>query len=284
MKKKDSSTGNNDTYVVQQQKLRKSIKGIIKRGKERGYHFYTKQPTKDLNIRVGARERDVPKAVKNPGPATIARLQKIKDNLYKYAIWLDPEYSTDHPDYQPGTENYNHQAHSKGIFSGLEGAHIEKSRAAAKGAQTKAEKKKNNQKNKRPPNSIQPPPPVQPYWADIHSVRESLTLLANHSESWPAMEEAKRRSGRGMLRLLEDKIEKHRENGTLYEYSVHLRLNADVIAKAIDAILPDSNFSHVENQCSAVRKMINEGELNQRESEYYGGDYDNPYDDTEADE
>lgn len=87
-----------------------------------------------------------------------------------------------------------------------------------------------------------------------------------------------------MLRLLDDKLEKHKKNGTLFEYSEYLQANAVTIANAIDAILPDSNFTHVDNQCSAVRKMINEGELNREESEYYGGDYDNPYDDTEAEE
>lgn len=299
MKKKDSSTGKatpkkpknqrsqanaNDTYVIQQRKLRASIKDIITRGKERGFYFYTQEPTKKLHVRVGASERDVPKAVKNPGPATISRLQKIKDNLYKYALWIDPEYSTDHPDYQPGTENYEHPAHSKGIFSGLEGREIERSRAAKKGAQTRATNKKKIEQTKRPPNAVQPPPKQQPYWADIASVRASLTLLANHTESWPAMEEAKRRAGRGMLRLLDDKLAQHKKDNTLFEYSVHLQNNADIISKAIDAILPDSNFTHVENQCSAVRKMINEGELTQQESEYYGGDYDNPYDDTEAEE
>lgn len=239
MKKKDSSTGKNNTYQKEQARHLKRIRQFIKDAEKRGYHFYDKKIPKDLRkIKVGLEDFFIPKTVKNPTAVTVRRLEKItKEYLYDRALWLDLE--------------------SGEVMRADERRAYERSQSAKKAAETR---KKNKQGN-RPIDRPQPPPSRQPYWDDIGRVRRYLEQVQSATTGWPKMDDIKQERGRYLVGFLDDCIQAAQMAGRLYEYSEHLKLNAQAISNYVDAILPDSKQEAVEANVGAILGILNEGAL-----------------------
>lgn len=242
MKKKESSTGNNNTYQKEQARHLKRIRQFIKDAEKRGYHFYdTKIPKNLSKIKVGIEDYVIPKTVKNPTAVTVKRLEKItKEYLYERALWIDPETDS--------------------VYTSTEGRRIERSRAAKKGAETR-------KKNKR--NRPQPPPIDPPYERIFDRVRGYLELLQNATTGWPAMDSFKQERGRYLVGFLDDCIEAAELVGRLFEYSEHLNAKAEEISRLVDATLPESKQEVVESNVGGMLNILNEGAITPAQSAAY---------------
>lgn len=243
MKKKDSSTGNTNTYQKEQAKHLKRIRSFLKDAKNRGYIFYDRKVPKSLVFRTDVSEYTAPKTVKEPTAVTVNRLSKITpDYLYERALFVDPVTGE--------------------VMSGVEGRKLEDKRRGQKAAQTR---KKNKVESERPPDVIQPPPTQQPYWVEINQVRQYIQLLQNCTTGWPQMDEYKRERGRYLTGYLEDHIEAADMEGRLYEYSEHLKASAQAISNIVDATLPESDREVVNANVGEIMEIIHEHPLTNAE-------------------
>lgn len=247
MKKKQPSSGNNNTYQKEQAKHLKRIRQFIKDAEKRGYHFYdSKKPINPEKMKVGIEEFTIPKTVKNPTAVTVKRLEKItKEYLYERSLWIDPETG----DTMPANERRKY----------------ERSESAKKAAETR----KRNQTQKRPPDRPQPPPRRQPFWEDIGRVRSYLEQVQGATTGWPKMDDIKQERGRYLVGFLDDCIQSAQMEGRLYEYSEHLKFKAHEISNLVDAILPDSKQDTVEANVGAILIILNEGSLSASQSADY---------------
>ena len=261
MRNKRPSTGTNDTYKKQQTKLIKSIKDIMKRGAERGYIFFTKQIPDDLQIPANAETLVPPKPVKNPSEITVARLQRIKDTLYDNAIWQDPEYDPVHPDYIKGSENYEHPAHSSGLFTGNQGRAIERSRVSKKGWK-KRRKQRAFDDDFEPPYNPQPATP-EPVWYPIFdTVTGYLNSLEQIRGSGPPSAQQQRdRAAAYLTEWFNSQIEEHTLSEDEHLYAKHLQENAMVISQCVDDMLVDSSGERFSMNTSEILRILNGGPI-----------------------
>lgn len=242
MKKKESSTGNNNTYQKEQARHLKRIRQFIKDAEKRGYRFYDKKIPKDTaKIKVGADEFTIPKTVKNPTAVTVKRLEKItKEYLYKRALWIDPDTGD--------------------VMSSADRRKYERSMAAKKAAETR---KRN--KNARPPDRPQPPPKRQPYYYVLERIRGYIEEVQSCTTGWGRMDNFKQVRGRYLSNYYEDHLEAAELAGRLYEFSEHLKDHAEEFANVVESVKRDSSESSVEADVGLLLNIIHEGPLTANE-------------------
>ena len=237
MKKKDSSTGTNNTYQKEQARHLKRIRSFLKQARERGYEFFDKKVRKDGSLPVSAELFTVPRTVKNPTAVTVKRLEKLtKEYLYQRALWVDPDTG----DTIPASERRA----------------FERSQAAKKGAETR----KRNTAN-RPKDRLQPPPKRQPYYDVIERIRGYIDEVQSFTTGWPKMDECKRSNGRYLSTKFEGAVDAAEFNDRLYEFSVHLMHHAEEFANVVESLKRDSSTSTVEADVGLLLTIINEGPL-----------------------
>lgn len=237
MKKKESSTGNNNTYQKEQARHLKRIRSFIKEAQNRGYYFYDKKVRKDGSLPVSADLFSVPKTVKNPTAVTVKRLEKLtKEYLYDRALWVDPNTG----ETMPANERRA----------------IERSQAAKKAAETRKRNAPNRRKD-RP----QPPPKRKPYYEVLDRIKGYIDEIQNFTTGWPKMDDVKQSNGRYLSSKYEDAIQAAEVNDRLYEFSVHLKNHAEEFSNIIETLKRDSSTSTVEADVGQLLTIINEGPL-----------------------
>lgn len=257
MRKKKPSTGtNNNTYQKQQSKLLKSIKDIVKRGLTRGFLFFNNPVPENLQIDAEMTELVIPKSVKNPTEVTVRKLQRIKETLYDNAIWIDPEYSPDNPEYQKGTENYSHPSHATGIFSGTEGRAIERSRSSRKGWA-----KRRNQLDDTewtPPHNPEPPS-HEPVWYPVFdTIEEYLSRLESIRGAGTEATQAEREThGHRLLWYFHKQLEIVMVDEVEHLYAKWLDSNAAIISSCVDDMLADSRGDRFDTNVNQMLVIIN---------------------------
>lgn len=239
MKKKDSSTGNNNTYQKEQARHLKRIRSFLKDARERGFIFYDRKVPKSLVFKSDVSEYSAPRTVKQPTAVTVNKLSKITpEYLYQRALWIDPQ--------------------SGEVMSGVEGRKVEQKRAAQKAAQTR---KKNKAESKRPANTIQPPPIRQPFYEIIDRIRGYIDEIQSFTTGWPKMDAIKQSNGRYLYNKFEDALQAADMDGRLYEFSEHLKNHVEEFSNAIETLKRDSSTSTVEADVGSLLTIINQGPL-----------------------
>lgn len=229
MKNKKPSTRQNSTYSKEQSKHLKRIRSFIKSAEERGYRFYDQKIPKSMNMKAGFDEYQIPKTVKNPTAVTVNRLEKItKEYLYDRALWIDPETGL--------------------VYSGKEGRHIERSRAAQKAAETRRK------------NTI-PPPDVNLNLQILDDIRNQLDMLQSLTRGEPSLTEYKSLMGGYLVGMFDDIVEYEESSGDLYEYASYLESRADEILSILDNIMNTSDRAQTDINITALMSIINRGAL-----------------------
>lgn len=278
MRKKKPSTGKNTpTLQKQQSKLIKSIKDIVKRGQARGFMFFNDKVSDSLQIDADMEPLTIPKPVKNPTKVAIARLERIKNELYDNAIWIDPYYSPSNPEYQKGSDNYSHPAHSSGIFTGKEGRAIERSRSSKKGWA----KRKGQLDNDDFQTPFNPEPPTRvPVWFPIFDqIDEYLTRLETiRGSGAPTVQEERERHGHNLRSFFRRKLDEVEVDESEHLYANHLQSNASRISGCVDDMLSDSQGARFDTNVTLMISIINQSPLSGDQSDqledYLHGVYD----------
>lgn len=255
MRKEKPSNGENLTLKEQQTKLRKNLKKKIKEATERGYVFFTDTVGEGGAIKQGTSYLELPDAEANPTPETIEKLKDISEHLYERAIWFDPHFDPSLPEYE---DRPNHT----GVWSGIEGRKIERTRASRKGWDKRKNRVLDDPDDSAPDDRYQPPPD-EPVWEPIFDTIRAylLRLEQERGDGPPAAQEARERSAEIASHWFDSLIEEHEVNATVHSYAIYLQSKAKEISMIVDDMIADSESERISGNATKLLNILNEEPL-----------------------
>lgn len=261
MRKEKPSNAENLTLKEQQTNLRKNLKKKIKEATERGYVFFTDTVGEGGAIKQGTSYLELPDAEANPTPETIEKLKDISEHLYERAIWFDPHFDPSLPEYE---DRPNHT----GVWSGIEGRKIERSRASRKGWDKRKNRVLDDPDDSVPDDRYQPPPD-EPVWEPIFDTIRAylLRLEQERGDGPPAAQEARERSAEIATHWFDSLIEEHEVNGTVHSYAVYLQSKAKEISSIVDDMIADSESERISGNATKLLNILNEEPLSMNQYE-----------------
>lgn len=255
MRKEKPSNGENLTLKEQQTKLRKNLKKKIKEATERGYVFFTDTVGEGGAIKQGTSYLELPHAEANPTPETIEKLKDISEHLYERAIWFDPHFDPSLPEYE---DRPNHT----GVWSGIEGRKIERTRASRKGWDKRKNRVLDDPDDSAPDDRYQPPPD-EPVWEPIFDTIRAylLRLEQERGAGPPAAQETRERSSEIATHWFDSLVDEHDANGTTHSYAIYLQSKAKEISTIVDDMIADSESERIAGNATKLLNILNEEPL-----------------------